>query len=109
MGYKRHDPDLKNLSLGALRKEVMRLRNGIRRWRDNYDNEECHEEDERLALLLPEQIRIYPITLSREDFERNCRRFSARKTRLGQFQPNRVCVKKRTTTVLRRQYGKSNT
>lgn len=109
MVHKRYDPDIKDLSLSALRKEVMRLRNGIRRWRDTYNNEECHEEDDRLVLLLPEQTRVHPITFSREDFERNCRRFSARKARLGQFQPNPVCVKKHATTALRRSHGKSDT
>ena len=89
---KRHDPDLKDLSLAQLRQEVMRLRRGIRRWRDRYDNEECHEEDDRLALLLPERKRVHSIAISREDFERNCKRFSARKARLGQFQASQPCV-----------------
>ncbi len=64
----------------------MRLRNGIRSWRDTYNNELCHEVDNKLALLLPEKVLIYQITLTQCQFEQNCRAFSLRKKRAGKFQ-----------------------
>lgn len=84
-GFTKQDADIKSMNEAELRKEVMRLRKAIRKWRDNYDNALCHEEDDKLALVLPEKQRIYPISLSQIQFERNCVRFATRKARDGKF------------------------
>lgn len=63
------DDDLKGMSPGQLRQEVMRLRAGFRAELNNTGNRRCWIN---LLRHLPEGQTISPLTLPRKEFLGNC-------------------------------------
>jgi hypothetical protein len=51
---KKQDVDVKAMSAGQLRREVMKLRRKIRWHRDRDENQRCHHCDDELYTVLPE-------------------------------------------------------
>lgn len=71
----RHDADVKQMTSGELRREVMRLRRKIRWHRDLRDNARCWHCDKQLYAVLPE---VKPAGNMRGDpavLLRNCRNY----------------------------------
>lgn len=83
----KQDSDLKNMTPSQLRREIMKLRNGIRRWRDLETNAQCHEEDQRLINLLPEGGTHGKIKITVCEFKKNCDRFIKRQLKAGYVDP----------------------
>lgn len=75
---KPQDPDLATLSLGRLRREVMRLRGAIRAHRHADENRRCWHNDLVLYGVLPEDIPPGKMVGLEEDLLRNCRRYIRR-------------------------------
>jgi hypothetical protein len=84
---KKQDQDLKNLSPKQLRQEIMRLRKGLRRWRDLDTNAQCHQEDQRLINLLPEGGKHGSIRITVCQFKKNCDKFIQRQLKAGYVDP----------------------
>ena len=78
------DADVKAMTPGELRQEVMRLRRGIVRWVTRYDNQRCHEEDKRLAALVGMVFRCSNHRKA-SDFLGDCRQFALRECRAGRL------------------------
>lgn len=66
---RRIDADVKAMTPGQLRQEVMRLRGAFRTELDNTGNRRCWVN---LLRALPEGKNINPIALSRDRFLHNC-------------------------------------
>ncbi len=71
----RQDIDVKKMTIGQLRREVMRLRHSIRRHRDAEENARCWHNDLVLYAVLPEQKPAGKMIGSFEKLLRNCRRY----------------------------------
>ena len=69
------DRDLKPMVAPELRREGMRLRNGIRRHRNAHNNDRCWILDSELYRLLPESLNAGTITIPRELVLKNCRAY----------------------------------
>ncbi len=63
------DDDLKSMTPGQLRQEIMRLRNAFRLELNNSGNRRCWVN---LLRALPEGKSIKPLSLPREEFLNNC-------------------------------------
>jgi hypothetical protein len=74
----KQDGDLKEKSIGALRREVMRLREKIRWHRDREENQRCHHCDLELYGVLPEEKPPGKMTESEEVILRKCRQYIRR-------------------------------
>lgn len=72
---KKQDPELKNMTVGQLRREVMRLRNKIRWHRDRDENQRCHHCDQELYCVLPEEKPAGKMTEPEEIILQKCRRY----------------------------------
>ena len=80
---KQHDADLKNMTPVELRREVIKLRRGLRRWASHKNNERCWIEDDRLLSLLPEKPQRGIISLPTCKFLANCQKYARRNTLWG--------------------------
>jgi hypothetical protein len=70
---RRLDPDLRTMTAGKLRQELMRVRNSIRWHRDLKDNARCHHSDQQLyAKTLPEQVPAGEMTLPEDVLFNKC-------------------------------------
>jgi hypothetical protein len=70
------DDDLRGMSLGDARNEVMKLRNAIRRHRDQKGDDNCWLDDyEYLYKLLPEKIKCNPELPDKDLMMYNCSRY----------------------------------
>jgi hypothetical protein len=75
---KRQDNDLKSMTVGDLRRLVMRLRTGIRRHRDAEENERCWHNDLALYGQLPEGKPPGRMVGPERILLRNCKRYIRR-------------------------------
>jgi hypothetical protein len=70
------DPDIKNMSIAELEQEIMKLRNGIRKHRDQKGDENCWLDDQfYLYGLLPEKIKADPELPDKQLMMINCERY----------------------------------
>lgn len=69
------DQDLQNLDLENALKEVVRLREGIRKHRDEHGDDRCWLDDERLYGLLPDNVKAVTGLPDRKTFLSSCERF----------------------------------
>lgn len=75
---KRCDPDVKEMSLGQLRREVMKWRSAVRQHRNAEGNARCWHNDLALYALLPEGKPAGKMDLPERVLLRNCRRYIRR-------------------------------
>jgi hypothetical protein len=73
------DNDLKQMDIGSLRREVMKLRRAIRLELRHTGNRRCWIN---LANVLPEGGEICPLNLPEEEFLKNCARYYRRNQKL---------------------------
>jgi hypothetical protein len=73
------DDDLEKMSILEVKKEVMKLRIGIRNHRDLKGNNRCHLDDKTLYLLLPEKAIVDTSLPPKNRFLENCEMFHPRK------------------------------
>jgi len=74
----RIDPDLKQMSWSELQKEVMRLRQGIRKHSAAKENTRCWHNDLTLYGVLPETRTPGRMLGDEKQLLRNCRRYIRR-------------------------------
>ena len=74
----KQDDDLKGMSIGQLRREVMKLRGKIRWHRDRDENQRCHHCDRELYGVLPEEEPPGQMTEPEEVILRKCKRYIRR-------------------------------
>lgn len=74
----RQDSDVKEMTLAELRREVMKLRHGIRKHRDTDENARCWHNDLALYGLLPEEEPPGKMMEPEEKLLVNCRRYIRR-------------------------------
>lgn len=72
---KKQDPDLKDMSLSRLRREVMKLRTAFRKELAGTGNRRCWIT---LLQALPEGKSIKPLDLPRDQFLANCEQYHDR-------------------------------
>ena len=77
----KHDRDLKTMTPAQLRREVMRLRHGIRMFCQKKNNAKCHLNEPKLCALVG--MHAGTICLTKKQFKRNCDRYIARQCRVG--------------------------
>lgn len=75
---KPQDDDVKQMTIGQLRREVMRLRQAIRIHRDADENARCWHNDLALYALLPDEKPAGKMVGSEETLLRNCQRYIRR-------------------------------
>jgi len=75
---RKQDLDVKTLSIGALRREVMKLRSKIRWHRDRNENQRCHHCDLELYSVLPEEKPAGRMTQAEEVILKKCKRYIRR-------------------------------
>lgn len=75
---RRQDPDVKAMPLSELRREVMRLRQAIRRHRDAEGNARCWHNDLALYAVLPEEKPAGRMDGPEDALLGNCRRYIRR-------------------------------
>lgn len=68
----RTDEDVRQMTTSQLRREVMRLRTAFRKEAAHRGNHRCWIT---LLAALPEGKSIQPLTLPRDEFLKNCRRY----------------------------------
>lgn len=66
------DSDIKDMTPGELKEEVMRLRSAFRKELDHTGNHRCWIN---LMSPLPENRNVEPLSMEREDFLKNCCRY----------------------------------
>ena len=70
------DEDLqKTTNIEELRLEIIRLRNGIRKHRDQQGDDRCWLDDIELYKLLPDNISFITDLPAKDKFLKNCERF----------------------------------
>jgi hypothetical protein len=75
---KPQDGDVKKMSEGELRREVMSLRHAIRQHRDADENARCWHNDLALYGILPEEVPPGKMQGPEEELLKNCRRYIRR-------------------------------
>lgn len=84
------DRDLKELSAGEARQELMRIRRLVRTHRDRRENARCwHADLELYARILPEQVAPGRMTLPLGTLLMNCERYIRRQQCQAGICPNR--------------------
>ncbi len=81
------DSDLKQMDIGSLRREVMKLRRAIRLELRHTGNRRCWIN---LANVLPEGGEICPLNLPEEEFLKNCARYYKRNKRKNPIERNNL-------------------
>lgn len=76
--FRRQDADVKQMTSGQLRREVMKLRRAIRHHRDAAENARCWHNDLTLYEVLPEEKPAGKMIGPEEVLLRNCRRYIRR-------------------------------
>lgn len=75
----RHQPEeeleLRLMSEEKLQEEVLRLRNGIRKHRDERGHNRCWLDDQELYNLLPEQTQADTKLPPKDEFLKNCEKY----------------------------------
>lgn len=73
---RRLDPDLRTMTAGELRQELMRVRNSIRWHRGLDNNARCHHSDQQLyAKTLPEQAPAGKMTSPEDVLLKHCKQY----------------------------------
>jgi len=75
---RRQDSDVKEMTQGQLRREVMKLRDKIRWHRDLDENQRCHHCDLQLYEVLPEAKPAGKMTEPEEVILRKCEQYIRR-------------------------------
>ncbi len=76
--------DVKTMTFAERGREITRLRRAITRWARLRNNQKCHEEDDRLTQTVGIE-KAGRITISEEEFKRNCDHYRARECRAGRL------------------------
>lgn len=69
------DQDILNMSIEELKQEITRLRNGIRKHRDQKGDDRCWLDDIELYKLLPDNVPFITSLPQKNEFLKNCERF----------------------------------
>jgi hypothetical protein len=75
---KKQDVDLRDMPIGQLRREVMKLRGKIRWHRDRDENQRCHHCDLELYGVLPEDEPPGKMTEDEDMILQKCKRYIRR-------------------------------
>lgn len=93
---KRQDHDLKKMTIGALRREVMKCRSAIRKHRDADGNARCfHNDQELYRRTLPERKRSGRMRLSVKAHLRKCKGYITRQKCSGNCPIMKAAQRKR--------------
>lgn len=71
----RLDQDVQKMDLEVLRQEIVKLRNGIRKHRDQKGHDRCWLDDIELYKLLPDNVPAITTLPPKDEFLRGCENF----------------------------------
>ncbi len=85
----KQDADIKAMTIVELRREIMRMRRQIRKWRDLRNNAKCWIEDNKIAFLLPERLPCWKVTIDPKKFKSNCDGYIRRQCLMSKLLPKK--------------------